>query len=308
MSGIIRQELAARGARPSRARAAETAPGPRFYPNLGVMLGTATREGVAALRADPRVRRLAGAPPISLIRPSRKAAAKLGGRLTWGLKAMGAGKLWDQGLSGKGVLVGHLDTGVDGKHPALKGAVAHFAEFDDLGREVQPAPAPFDSEDHGTHTAATIAGRPVKSRHVGVAPGCRLASAVVVEGGNVVARVLGGMDWAVGHGVRILSMSLGYGRHLDGDPPHGGARGAADRGLSPALRRRPRAGDLRLLPAAGGDVREPRQPRHPGWGGGPEAARSLGARPGPGGYNRRRARAQAPDPEEPRQRGADPPA
>jgi subtilisin family serine protease len=106
--------------------------------------------------------------------------------------------------------VGHLDTGVDGTHPALKKAIARFAEFDDLGQEVLPTPRPFDSEDHGTHTAATIAGHPVRGRHIGVAPGSRLASAIVIEGGNVVARVLGGMDWAVGHNVRILSMSLGF--------------------------------------------------------------------------------------------------
>ena len=43
----------------------------------------------------------------------------------------------------------------------------------------------------------------------GVAPGAMLASAIVIEGGEVVARILAGMDWAVGLGVRILSMSLG---------------------------------------------------------------------------------------------------
>ena len=36
-----------------------------------------------------------------------------------------------------------------------------------------------------------------------------LASAIVIEGGQVVPRVLGGMDWAVGQGVKILNMSLG---------------------------------------------------------------------------------------------------
>jgi len=41
-----------------------------------------------------------------------------------------------------------------------------------------------------------------------MAPGAMLASAIVIEGGDVVARVLGGMDWAVGKGVKILSMSL----------------------------------------------------------------------------------------------------
>jgi subtilisin family serine protease len=108
------------------------------------------------------------------------------------------------------VLVGHLDTGVDGSHPVFDGAIANFAQFDWLGREVQPAPKPFDTDEHGTHTAATIAGRPTQGRSVGIAPGASLACAVVIEGGDVIARVLGGMDWAVGKGVKILSMSLGF--------------------------------------------------------------------------------------------------
>ena len=32
---------------------------------------------------------------------------------------------------------------------------------------------------------------------------------MVIEGGDAIARILGGMDWAVGLGVRVLSMSLG---------------------------------------------------------------------------------------------------
>ena len=43
-----------------------------------------------------------------------------------------------------------------------------------------------------------------------MAPDAKLASAMVIEGGNAVARVLGGMDWAVGLGVNVLSMSLGF--------------------------------------------------------------------------------------------------
>ncbi len=182
----------------------------RIYPRLGVMLGTATREGIAALRADERVAEVAGAPSISLIRPTAKASAKLAHTTTWGLDALNVPKLWKQGLDGSGVVVGHLDTGVDGKHPALREAIQSFAEFDELGREVTPAPEPFDSDDHGTHTAATIAARPVQGRHVGVAPAAKLASAVVIEGGQVVARVLGGMEWSLGQGARVLNMSLGF--------------------------------------------------------------------------------------------------
>ena len=191
-------------------RARAVAPVVRYYPNLGVAFGTVDRAGLRALRADPAVASVQGAPKMSLIAPERVADAKLTVNETWGLKALKAPQLWAQGFTGKGILVGHLDTGVDGQHPALKNAIATFAEFDMLGVEVNPAPAPHDSGEHGSHTAATIAGRPVQGRSVGMAPEAMLASALVIEGGNAIARVLGGMDWAVGQRCRVLSMSLGF--------------------------------------------------------------------------------------------------
>ena len=191
-------------------RAPRTPPTSRFYPNLGVMFGTVDRGGLAALRADNRVAAVSGAPQISLIYPERVAAAKLASKVTWGLDFLNVPRLWKEGLTGKGIKVGHLDTGVDGKHPALKKAVEGFAEFDFFGDLVNPSPAPHDTDDHGTHTAATIAGRAVSGRSVGVAPEAELSSALVIEGGAVVARVLGGMDWALSQGVQILSMSLGF--------------------------------------------------------------------------------------------------
>lgn len=182
----------------------------RYFPNLGIMLGVTDRAGVAALRRDDGVAAVSGAPLLLHIKPERIAAAKLTTRNTWGIRKLRIPALWNQGLTGQGVLVGHLDTGVDGKHPCFKrGAIEHFAEFDMMGFEA-PARDPYDSDVHGTHTAATIAGRPVRGRSVGVAPEAGLASALVIEGGNVVARVLAGMDWAVGHGVRVLSASLGF--------------------------------------------------------------------------------------------------
>jgi subtilisin family serine protease len=190
-------------------------PGVLYYPNLGILYGTTTREGLGKLRASAGVSKVVGAPTLRLIRPKRKKTVKLSASLSWGLRALRVEKLWAKELDGSGVLVGHLDTGADGKHPALKGAIKHFAEFDDLGRLVSPAPKAYDTEDHGTHTAATIAGRAVGGKHVGVAPGALLASAIVIEGGDVVARVLGGMDWSVGQGVRILSMSLGFPGYWD---------------------------------------------------------------------------------------------
>ena len=190
------------------AAAAVEVPKVRVFEHLGVVLGTVDREGAAGLRDDPRIGEVEPAPPISLIRPVATTAARRAAGPTWGLRQLGIPEMWNAGLRGRGLLVGHLDTGVDAAHPALTGAVAAYAEFDFLGAQV-PRAQPRDTEEHGTHTAGTIVGRAVGTTAFGVAPEARLVSATVIEGGNVIARILGGMNWAVGQGARILSLSLG---------------------------------------------------------------------------------------------------
>ncbi|MFN7917891.1 MAG: S8 family serine peptidase [Vicinamibacterales bacterium] len=181
------------------------------FPNLGVVLGTVDYEGLAGLQASPDVAAICGSPQFSLIRPHAAAAVPAPKGITWGIERLGVPALWKQGLSGAEIAVAHLDTGVDATHPALRKAVADFAMFDlTLGQRIAPGPAPSDSGDHGTHTAGTIAGRPVAGRHIGVAPGALLHSGMVIEAGNVVARVLGGLDWAIASNVKIISMSLGF--------------------------------------------------------------------------------------------------
>ena len=78
-----------------------------------------------------------------------------------------------------------------------------------LFRSPLPQQAAFDSDSHGTHTAGILAGRAMGKMRFGAAPGVELACAVVIEGGHTIARVLGGLDWAVDQQVRVLNLSLG---------------------------------------------------------------------------------------------------
>jgi subtilisin len=204
--------VASGGARGIAASAAMAVVKPRdivamLFPKLGLAVGLVNQPAANALREHPNVDSVELAPMPRLIRPVRVAAASPT-QVTWGLQKLNVSKLWDRGLIGTGVVVGHLDTGVDGHHPALSGAIASFAEFDMSGKQVNGA-KPHDSGEHGTHTAGTIAGRAVNGRSFGVAPGAQLASAMVIEGGSVITRILSGMEWIVGQRVRILSMSLG---------------------------------------------------------------------------------------------------
>lgn len=208
----VASRKAAGRSRPMKyAKYAKTPASPMMYfRNLGVAYGTVDRKGWDGLRTEKSVvASLSGAPPIRPIRPLGGEPATDAAKVSWGIGALGIPSLWKQGLTGKGIRIAHLDTGVDGAHPAFLGAVAEFAEFDPLGQLISH-PQAFDSGNHGTHTAGVIAGRNVNGRSIGLAPEAELVCGIVIEGGDSVARVLAGVDWALDKQVRILNLSLGF--------------------------------------------------------------------------------------------------
>jgi subtilisin family serine protease len=187
-----------------------------FLKNLGVLYGQVSKKGWAKLQgAIAASDDIAGTAPMQPIRGlGSNAPPPTAPEVAWGVARIQAPTLWQQGLSGKGVLVAHLDTGIDGEHPALKPAIAHFADFDATGHAIDGAPI-ADSDVHGSHTAGIIAGRTYLGQQIGIAPGCQLASAAVIEGGDQVARVLAGVDWMLNFPVRVLNLSLGFPGYFD---------------------------------------------------------------------------------------------
>lgn len=200
----------------SRRRRDITAPSAvRYFPALRVLLGDVNAAGAVELAAQARVRYVAASTPFQLVQPVDSAPSGTpSAATTWGIDVLGVARLWAVGLSGKGIRVGHLDTGVDGNHPALRDAVRDFLLTERSGLPIEDLDA-FDTGWHGTHTAATMAGRPVRGRHVGVAPGAELYAAAVIEGGNVVARILAGLNWVAEQDVRLVSLSLGLPGYYD---------------------------------------------------------------------------------------------
>jgi len=179
------------------------------FRNLGIAYGTLDQQGWDNLRKEDAVAKVHGAPTVRPIRVLESKPAAAPPKLGWNLRQIGVTKLWRKGFTGKGVRVAHLDTGVDGKHPALAGVVEEFVEFDATGQRV-PHSTAFDTSNHGTLTAGIIAGRRNNDRAVGVAPGCSLLSGIIIEGGDPTARLLAGLDWAVEKKVRIVNASLGF--------------------------------------------------------------------------------------------------
>ncbi len=129
-------------------------------------------------------------------------------QVTWGLQRLRIPEIWARGFRGQGMKIAHLDTGVDGTHPDLTGKINQFVFVLSDGTRVPFAA--FDTDDHGTHTAGTIVGGSTQGISIGVAPDARLLSAAVIEGGQVINRVLSGMEWAIEQDADVISMSLGF--------------------------------------------------------------------------------------------------
>lgn len=197
-------------------RSYEDVPIMRTYPALRAVLGDVHLDGLARLTQHPAVRYVASSLPLCLVRPTAYATVtKPKANTTWGIEELEIPRLWRAGLHGNGIRLGHLDTGVDISHPTLSKAVRGYMLTDYDGFQV-PGARPHDTQEHGTHTAATLAGRAVGGRHVGIAPEADLYCTTVIDGGNVTARILAGLDWVVRQGVKIINLSLGLrGYHDD---------------------------------------------------------------------------------------------
>ena len=130
---------------------------------------------------------------------------------TYGLEQINAPAAWEvHDTQGEGASVAVLDTGVDDDHPDL--TVDEWAHFDEDGDPVDSEP--HDDNGHGTHVAGTVVGPTDPAGDVpgyGVAPAADLHGVKVWDdtGGGTFARLIAGMEWAVGENVDVISMSLG---------------------------------------------------------------------------------------------------
>ncbi|MGW0520160.1 S8 family peptidase [Crossiella sp. NPDC003009] len=126
------------------------------------------------------------------------------------VRQIGAAAAWRSGLTGSGVTVGVLDSGVDGGHPDLAGKL--LAQQDFTGT----LPQGGDDLGHGTHVAGIIASAGREYR--GVAPDVKLVSGkVCVAFGCPDSMVIAGLEW-IAPRAKVVNLSLG-GDTTDGTDP-----------------------------------------------------------------------------------------
>ncbi|MDQ0090736.1 subtilisin family serine protease [Paenibacillus anaericanus] len=148
------------------------------------------------------------------------------------LKQIGADQAWAKGLTGEGLKVGVIDTGIDYNHPDIKDA--YVGGYDSFYQDNDPSEEPpltieedikykvgFEGTYHGTHVAGTIIGRASKTEsdivQKGVAPDAKLYAYKVlgrdVERPDIStgtsAQVIDGIERAVKDGMDVINLSLG---------------------------------------------------------------------------------------------------
>ena len=126
------------------------------------------------------------------------------------------------GLTGQGVRVAVMDSGIDLEHPAFAGRVVAGYDFvgDEFGSEddqgnVSYKPKPDDNPDdcggHGTHVAGIIGGNDPASGFRGVAPGVSFGAYKVFgcDGSTTADIMISAMERALDDNMDVLNMSIG---------------------------------------------------------------------------------------------------
>jgi serine protease AprX len=179
--------------------------------------------GFAATLPAAAVGELARLPGVRAVTPDSRVrvqgAASSGVRSVYP-KAIGADAVWKRGITGRGVTVAVLDTGV-ANVPDLAGRLIQVR--DDLTGQSTPCKnlsGELDCDDrygHGTFIAGLVAGNGASSggRWKGIAPEASILSvkAAGADGAADVSNILAAIQWVVSfkdrYNIRVLNLSLG---------------------------------------------------------------------------------------------------
>jgi len=169
-----------------------------------------------------------------------------------GIIQIGADKLHDENISGEGIKVGVIDTGIDYNHPQLKDVYKDGYDF--VNNDNDPMETTYKDwknsggypeimqgntyyTSHGTHVSGTIAANGDEGNAKGVAPNVDLYSYKVLGpyGSGQTAWILGGIDKAVEDGMDVINLSLGASVNDPLSPTSIAVNNAAKAGVIPVV-------------------------------------------------------------------------
>ena len=187
----------------------------------------ATKEVIYKLSSHPDIAVIGYEKEVQLLDDSKviemdEAPDTRGGGAAPHVIQVNADDVWNQGYTGKNVIVAVLDSGTNINHYDLKDHLwLGYIDTDDDGNPdtyvngwncINNSSNVIDDFGHGTHCAGIVCGDGTVGNTVGMAPDATLMTLKIVNraGGGSVAQMLSGVQFAVENGADVLSMSLGF--------------------------------------------------------------------------------------------------
>ncbi|TVP81285.1 MAG: peptidase S8 [Alkalicoccus sp.] len=155
---------------------------------------------------EPAVNGLENNPNIAFIEENIE--VQTAQTVPWGIDRLEAPSMHSSGLTGSGVSVAVLDTGIEASHSDLN--VQGGESF------VTGEADPFSDENgHGTHVAGTVGALDNSEGVLGVAPAADLYAVKVLgaEGGGTLDGIIAGIEWSIANDMDVINMSLGTPTH-----------------------------------------------------------------------------------------------
>ena len=203
--------------------------------NLSNLQGFDTRFGFGLVNAAAAVASAQGTPTFPDV-------PDLGGD-DWGRDLIKAPEVWAKGLTGDGIVVAVIDSGVDYNHPDLLGNIwsnAGETGVDAIGRNkasngvdddgngfvddfrgwdfVNNDNDPMDDNNHGTHISGLVAAKRDGVGITGTAPTAKIMPLKILNrtGVGKIRDEINAINYAVANGARVINVSLG-GQQLNND-------------------------------------------------------------------------------------------
>ncbi|KGR75440.1 S8 family peptidase [Ureibacillus sinduriensis] len=120
----------------------------------------------------------------------------------WGIQRINAPKTWSGGITGKGIKVAVVDTGIAAHDDLSIAGGVSFTSY---------TPSYQDDNGHGTHAAGIIGAKNNTIGTVGVAPDASLyaVKALDANGSGYLSDIIAGIDWSINNKMNIINLSLG---------------------------------------------------------------------------------------------------
>ena len=203
--------------------------------NLSNLQGFDTRFGFGLVNAAAAVASAQGTPTFPDV-------PDLGGD-DWGRDLIKAPEVWAKGLTGDGIVVAVIDSGVDYNHPDLLGNIwsnAGETGVDAIGRNkasngvdddgngfvddfrgwdfVNNDNDPMDDNNHGTHISGLVAAKRDGVGITGTAPTAKIMPLKILNrtGVGKIRDEINAINYAAANGARVINVSLG-GQQLNND-------------------------------------------------------------------------------------------